>query len=85
MKLLKFEASWCEPCKQLSKVLETMELPWPICPIDIDKNRDAAIEYGIRGVPTMILMDENDNIIKKVTGALSKSQIIEEFELGESN
>jgi len=85
MKLLKFEASWCGPCKQLSKVLEGMELPWPVCPIDIDESRDIAVEYGIRGVPTMILMDENDNIIKKVTGALSKSQIIQEFELGESN
>lgn len=81
MKLLKFEASWCQPCKQLTQVLSGMELPWTVAPIDIDENRDAAITYGIRGVPTMILLDDDENIVKRVTGSLTQAQIKQEFGL----
>lgn len=77
MKILKFQASWCNPCKQLSSVMEGMEIPIPVGIIDIDENRDAAVEYGVRGVPTMLLIDENENILKRVTGALSKDQVQE--------
>lgn len=81
MNLLKFEASWCQPCKQLTQTLASMELPWPVSAIDIDQNRDAAIEYGIRGVPTLILLDEENNQVKRVTGALTQAQIKKEFGL----
>ena len=81
MRLLKFEAEWCGPCKNLTKTMEDMDLPFPVERIDIDKNRDAVIEYGIRGVPHMILLDENNNIVKRIGGALSKQQLLEAFEL----
>lgn len=80
MRILKFEASWCQPCKQLDKILGTMKLPYPIEKIDIDENRDVAIEYGIRGVPHMILLDENNNIVKRIGGVLTKEQLTEAFE-----
>lgn len=79
MRLLKFEAPWCTKCKQVSAVLETMTLPFPIDKIDIDKDRDAAMYYGIRGIPHMILLDENDNIVKRIGGVLTKEQLIEEL------
>jgi len=47
----------------------------PIEEIDIDKNSDAAIQYGIRSVPTMILLDENNNELKRVTGSLNQSDL----------
>jgi thioredoxin 1 len=81
MRVLKFSASWCQPCKQLSKTLEAMEFPYEISEIDVDANQEAAIEYGIRNVPTMILVDENHNQIKRVSGAMTKTQIIKEFGL----
>lgn len=81
MRVLKFSASWCQPCKQLSKTLEGMDFPYEISEIDVDENRDAAVEYGIRNVPTMILIDENHNQIKRVSGSLTKSQLIEAFTL----
>lgn len=81
MRLLKFEADWCGPCKSLTKTMEEIEFPFPIERIDIDKNRDAVIEYGIRGVPHLILLDENNNIVKRVGGAQTKQQLLEAFEL----
>lgn len=81
MRLLKFEADWCGPCKQLTKTMEDMEFPFPIERIDIDKNRDAVLEFGIRGVPHMILLDDNNNIIKRIGGALTKEQLKEAFNI----
>jgi thioredoxin 1 len=81
MKMLKFSASWCQPCKQLTETLKGMELPFPVSEIDVDQNRDAAIEYGIRGVPTLILLDEDNNQLKRLSGAMTKQQLTKELGL----
>ena len=81
MRLLKFEAEWCVPCKQLTKTLEGIEIPFPVERIDIDKNRDAVLEFGIRGVPHMILLDDDNNIVKRIGGALTKEQFKEAFDI----
>lgn len=77
MRLLKFEAPWCTKCQQMTQIMETMELPFHVEHINIDDNRNASIEYGIRGIPHMILMDENNNIIKRIGGVLTKQQLEE--------
>lgn len=83
MKLLKFQASWCTPCKQLSATLNEIDIPFPVVEIDIDDNLDAAIEHGIRSVPTLILMDDDNNIIKKLVGIRTKSQLEELFQINQ--
>lgn len=65
MKLLKFEASWCQPCKTLSAIMEGLELPVPVERIDIDQNMQRAREYNIRSVPTLVLVDEQGTEIKR--------------------
>lgn len=79
MKLLKFHATWCQPCKQLATSLNQVNLPFPVVSIDIDDNMDAAIEFGVKSVPSLILLDENDNIVLKATGGRTKSQLEELF------
>ena len=79
MRLLKFEASWCGPCKNLSKTMESSEFPYPIEVIDVDQNTAAAVEYGIRGVPHLILLDENNNILKRVGGNVPKDVLVDEL------
>ena len=77
MKVLKFYAEWCGPCKALSSTIEKFyTLQVPVEDIDIDKNRDAAIQYGIRSVPTCVLVDENGTEIRRQTGAM----MIDQFE-----
>lgn len=76
-RLLKFEAPWCTKCKQMDVVMKTMDIPYHIERIDVDENVESTLFYGIRGIPHMILLDENDNIITRVNGAVSKQQLEE--------
>ena len=73
-KVLKFSASWCQPCKMLSKTLEDVKTNVIIEEIDIDEQTELAVEYGIRGVPTLVMVDENIEV-KRIVGNLTKSQL----------
>ena len=75
-RILRFTASWCQPCKGLAMNLEAAELGLPIEVIDIDVQSDLAIEYGIRGVPTLVLLDENIEE-KRMVGVKTVNQVQE--------
>ena len=75
MKILKFSASWCAPCQMLSKVIASIDTDIPFEEIDIDENQQYAQQFGIRGVPTLIMVD-NDPVtglqeIKRRSGMAS--------------
>ena len=84
MKIYKFWAEWCGPCKQLTKILESTneDLGIEIVPINVDEDtNDLCSKYNIRNIPTMIMVDENENELKRVSGVLSIERIKEEFNL----
>ena len=66
-RILRFTASWCGPCKSLAANLEVADIKVPIEVIDIDVQSETAMEYGIRGVPTLVMLDGNTEM-KRVTG-----------------
>jgi len=75
-KILRFTASWCQPCKGLAMNLESAELDVPIEVVDIDVMSDVAIEYGIRSVPTLVMV-EDGTVLKRSSGVLSVQQLKE--------
>jgi thioredoxin-like negative regulator of GroEL len=75
-KILRFTASWCQPCKGLAMNLESAELTLPIEVIDIDVHDDVAIEYGIRSVPTLVMV-EDGNVLKRSSGVMTVQQLKE--------
>ena len=74
-KILRFTASWCQPCKAMAKNLEVANLDIPIEVIDIDVHDDVAIDHGIRSVPTLILKDSSTE--KRLVGLHSVDKIKE--------
>jgi len=74
MKILNFQADWCEPCKALTKLIEEIDTKIEIEVIDIDKEPLTTTKYGIRGVPTLVKIDEN-GIVDRLTGYKNKKQI----------
>ena len=75
-KIIRFTAPWCQPCKALALNLETAQLNLPIEVIDIDVQDALAVEYGIRGVPTLVMMDENIEV-KRLVGSKTVNQLQE--------
>lgn len=73
-KILKFSASWCQPCKMLSKNIENTQLDIPIEEIDIDEKTDLSVEYKIRGVPTLVMLEDGKEV-KRVSGVKTVAEL----------
>ena len=79
-KILKFSASWCQPCKHLAKTIETLDQDQQsqFTSYDIDEcDRNLLAQYNIRGIPSLVVLDEHGNVKKQTSGALSKQTLIE--------
>ena len=66
-KVLRFTASWCQPCKMLARTLEDISTDYPIEVIDIDESEELAIQYSVRGVPTLVML-KDDIETKRIVG-----------------
>ena len=86
-----FYADWCGPCKALHPVLEELSKEYSgkvdIYQIDVDQEKELAAAFGIRSIPTLLLipMKEEPRITQ---GALPKDQLkkaIDEFLLKQNN
>ena len=74
MKILKFQADWCQPCKALTKLIEEIDTKTEIEAIDIDKEPLTAAKYGIRSVPTLVKIDEN-GIVDRLIGHKNRKEV----------
>ena len=76
MKLLKFFTKCCGQCKQQTKLLgELTEIE--IVPIDCDEHEGLVDKYDVKGLPTLVLINDNEEVITKFTG-LTKLEVIKE-------
>ena len=75
-KILYFTASWCGPCKALAPRMEKLSSQINYQKIDIDSNQDLSMKYGIRSVPSLVLVDENGNEINRIVGAQPDESIL---------
>lgn len=72
--VLNFFATWCGPCQMLGAMLKDNfadDKEVKVLRVDIDKFRELAIQYGVRGVPTMFKV-ENGTITDRQVGFLDE-------------
>ena len=66
-KLTKYSASWCQPCKQLQKALDELQLPAGLLQhVDVDSaDRLMLQNLGIRGVPLLVLTKDGTEVDRR--------------------
>jgi|TARA_R100001460_G_scaffold30904_1_gene60982 thioredoxin 1 len=75
-KLLYFSAAWCGPCKTLGPIVESLSGQINYEKVDVDSNHDLSAQYGVRNIPTLILLDENGETKGRLVGLQTKDQIL---------
>ena len=68
MKLIKFSASWCMPCKNLESRLNKLDLTIDLVSYDVEEEVELTEEWKVRNVPTVILVDDNGHEVKRWVG-----------------
>ena len=78
--LVDFWAEWCGPCKQIAPVVKEIadehSDKLKVCKMDVDANRETAVQFGIRSIPTLLIF-KNGEVAGSQIGAVSKQQLLE--------
>lgn len=77
--LVDFWAEWCPPCRALAPILEQVEQEVgdkvKIAKLNVDNNRELAMQYGIQGIPTNKLFKDGE-IVESLVGLMPKDHYL---------
>ena len=77
--LVDFWAEWCGPCKMIAPIVEEIadeyEGKLRVAKVDADENQEILMQYGIMGIPTLILFKEGE-AVERITGFKPKGNIV---------
>jgi thioredoxin 1 len=74
-----FYADWCGPCKMIAPILEQLgeeRQDFKIVKIDVDANQKSAMQYGVRNIPTLLIVKDGIEIHRQV-GFVPKPKLVE--------
>ena len=76
--LVDFWAEWCGPCRAIAPILDqvsgTMAGKVKIVKVDIDKLPQIAAQFGIRSIPTLLVM-KGEQVQEQMVGAMNKTDL----------
>lgn len=74
MKIIKFGAPWCPSCKTQDRELDKID-GIEVQKVNVDEDNTLAVKYGVRSLPTILLLD-SEEVIKKFTGYTKAEEIM---------
>lgn len=73
MKILKFYADFCSPCRTLTTILDSFN--FPITAVNIQLEPEMALKYGVRKIPTLVFIDDEGNELARESGLVSGDEV----------
>ena len=74
--ILYFTAAWCGPCRALAPRMEKLKGQINYRKIYVDNNREMSMKYGVRSVPSLVLVNQNGEELRRLVGVKPDDQII---------
>lgn len=76
--LVDFWATWCGPCRMLAPIIDELANDYEgkanICKVDTDAQKELAIKFGIRSIPTILFFKDGE-LKDQIMGAVSKDTL----------
>lgn len=81
--LVDFWADWCRPCHALAPTIEALAEEYQgrikVAKLDVDANPETPGNYGIMGIPTVILFRDG-NVVERFVGVKPKEEFVRAIE-----
>ena len=76
MKYLYFSAGWCGPCRMLGPKMQRLAERIPVQKVDVDQDPGLSSKYGVRSIPTVILIGEGGEVLDRLIGVKAEEEYL---------
>ncbi len=78
-----FWAEWCGPCRMIAPIIEELSQEYEgkvvVGKVNVDHNPEVSMKYGIRSIPTVLIL-KNGQVVDKQVGVTTKKVLVDKIE-----